>query len=137
MESILTDATCGEACWAAKEDVCKCSCGGHNHGILLTPEGMQPNRTCKIDGFRYELIEIGKYSEVYTKGERINKEEGTNKIIGNYTYYSRVTDVGALVRVKAASAIQIQNWKELENYKSMSRTELLFNDKPYLMWKRV
>lgn len=39
MESILTDATCGEACWTAKEELCKCSCGGHNHGCLNSPEG--------------------------------------------------------------------------------------------------
>ena len=124
MLSIITDATCGEGCWAAKEDICKCSCGGHNHGILLTPEGMQPNRTCKIDGFRYKLIEIGKYSELYAKGERTNKDMGTTRTIGKYTYYNHVTDVGALVRVKAASMIQIQNWKELGQYKAMSRTEL-------------
>jgi len=136
MLSIVTDATCGEGCWTAKEDICKCSCGGHNHGILLTSEGVQPNRTCKIDNFRYELIEIGKHSELYTKGERINKEEGTAKTIGNYIYHSHVTDAGALVRVKAASAIQIQNWKELENFKSMERVTL-FHNKPYLMWKRV
>ena len=136
MLSIITDATCGEGCWTAKEELCKCSCGGNNHGCLLTPEGVQPNRTCKIDGFRYELVEIGKYSELYTKGERINKEEGKTKTIGNYTYHSHVTDPGALVRVRAASTIQIRNWIELAIYNKMERIELHYN-KPYLLWRRV
>ena len=136
MESILTDATCGEACWTAKEDVCKCSCGGHNHGCLNSPEGITPKRTCKIDGFRYELVAIDKYSDIYKEGERINKEEGTKKIIGTYTYYYHGTEPGALARVKCASTIQIVNWVELEQYKKMERVEL-FHNKPYLLWKRV
>ena len=136
MLSIITDATCGEACWTAKEELCKCSCDGHNHGCLLISDGVQPNRTCKIDGFRYELVAIGKYSDTYREGERTNKEEGTKKMIGTYTYYYNVTEPGALARVKCASAIQIANWKELEQYKKMERVELFYN-KPYLLWKRI
>lgn len=30
----MIDRTCGLACWMAKEEKCKCSCGGVNHGIL-------------------------------------------------------------------------------------------------------
>lgn len=136
MLSIITDATCGEACWTAKEEICKCSCGGNNHGCLTSPEGVQPNRTCKIDGFRYELVAIGKYSDNYKEGERINKEEGVKKVIGNYSYFYNVTEPGALARVKCASEIQIANWKELATYKKMERVEL-FHNKPYLLWKRV
>ena len=31
----LTEATCGFNCWLAKEHICRCSCGGKNHGIML------------------------------------------------------------------------------------------------------
>lgn len=50
--------TCGDHCWHAKELVCRCSCGGVNHGILLTKDGKQPQRTRKIDGKFYELVSI-------------------------------------------------------------------------------
>jgi len=55
--SILTAHTCGEPCWQAQEDVCRCSCGGANHGILNNG-GDKPNRTRKLDGRIYELIAI-------------------------------------------------------------------------------
>ena len=129
MLSILTDATCGEACWTAKEELCKCSCGGHNHGCLNSPEGITPKRTCKIDGFRYELIGIGKYSEICKEGERINKE-------GTYTYYYHGTEPGALARVKAASSVQVANWTELATYKKMDYCSF-YHNKPYMLWKRV
>lgn len=50
--------TCGDHCWHAKELVCRCSCGGANHGILLKKDGKQPQRTRKIDGNFYELVSI-------------------------------------------------------------------------------
>lgn len=55
--SILTASTCGDACWHATEEVCRCSCFGANHGIL-NKGGSQPGRTCRIDGNFYELIAI-------------------------------------------------------------------------------
>ena len=61
-EVILTDATCGEACWRAREDVCRCSCGGANHGIQRSGEGEQPTRTRRVKGERYELAAIVGYS---------------------------------------------------------------------------
>lgn len=53
----LTGSTCGFACWQAHEEVCRCSCGGANHGILRQG-GCQPQRTTKIDGQFYELVGI-------------------------------------------------------------------------------
>ena len=55
--AVLTGSTCGFPCWQACEDVCHCSCGGANHGILRVG-GKQPQRTAKIDGNFYELVAI-------------------------------------------------------------------------------
>lgn len=55
--AILTSSTCGDNCWHAREEVCRCSCGGRNHGIL-TQGGTQPERNGKIDGNPYELIAV-------------------------------------------------------------------------------
>jgi hypothetical protein len=54
--AVMTGSTCGDMCWHAREEVCRCSCGGANHGIL-TKGGAQPKRTCKIENF-YELVAV-------------------------------------------------------------------------------
>lgn len=56
--AIITGATCGDGCWHAREEICRCSCGGKNHGILRDANGKQPQRTCKIDGNFYELVGV-------------------------------------------------------------------------------
>ena len=33
MRTTLTTATCTDRCWSAKGKICRCSCGGANHGI--------------------------------------------------------------------------------------------------------
>jgi hypothetical protein len=55
--AILTAATCGHGCWHAREDVCRCSCGGQNHGILGRG-GERPTRTCRIQGALFELVAV-------------------------------------------------------------------------------
>ena len=55
--AILTGSTCGDTCWHAREEVCRCSCGGANHGIL-TAGGCQPVRNSRIDGNFYELVAV-------------------------------------------------------------------------------
>ena len=57
MIGYLTGSTCGDACWHAREEICRCSCGGANHGIL-NRGNCAPKRTCKIDGEFYELAGI-------------------------------------------------------------------------------
>jgi hypothetical protein len=54
---ILTGSTCGDACWHAREEICRCSCGGANHGCLNVG-GDRPQRTARIDGEFYELVGV-------------------------------------------------------------------------------
>lgn len=54
--AVMTGSTCGDMCWHAREEICRCSCGGANHGIL-TRGGVQPKRTCKIESM-YELVAV-------------------------------------------------------------------------------
>jgi len=58
---LLTDATCGDACWAAREDVCRCSCDGRNHGITRTVDGERPTRTRRVRAHRYQLLAVESY----------------------------------------------------------------------------
>jgi hypothetical protein len=65
IQAILTEATCGITCWYAKEKICRCSCGGRNHGALLDPDRETPERVCKIHGDRYRLEAVGPWSQMH------------------------------------------------------------------------
>ncbi len=74
MLAILTASTCGEACWHAREELCRCSCGGANHGCLKRADGIQPVRTCRVSGVRWKLAGVG--PDVDDEAARINMEAG-------------------------------------------------------------
>lgn len=58
LKVILTGHTCGDSCWHAKEDICHCSCGGVNHGILNKGGAKSPLRTSKKNGAVYVLHSV-------------------------------------------------------------------------------
>ena len=135
----ITEATCGEACWQAREDICRCSCGGKNHGCLRSANGIRPSRTSKIDGFMYELAEGGftidseKALEPYQprsveKMTVWSAEEGDHVI--DYKYYWHDKDYGSPIRLRTASRSEVQRWEELTAYRQERLT-------PYLLWKRL
>jgi hypothetical protein len=125
VNAILTCATCGEGCWYARELVCRCSCGGKNHGCLLGPNGARPTRTSKIHGTAYQLVAIGSWYDLYEQAEVLLKIHGPRGKASGYTYYWRPTDPGAPIFLKCASKTQLESWDEL---KSMARGT-------YLLWK--
>ena len=55
--AITTGSTCGDGCWHAREDICRCSCSGRNHGIL-TQGGTAPVRNSKVQGEFFELVAV-------------------------------------------------------------------------------
>ncbi len=141
VQAILSEITCGEACWCAQGDICRCSCGGKNHAILRTPEGVQPIRTSKIDGHRYELLAVGKRYDLYPEIDRLMKAlplKATDKVTETltYTYRWQYTDKGSPIRVKYATAIQAEHWKELTQFKGMDWREFRLAE-PTLIWKLI
>lgn len=75
MSGTQTTQSCGAACWYAKEPDCRCSCGGANHGLLLTQDGGEmPRRNCTIQGARYVLGAMGFYSDVMAKLRAFNNQ---------------------------------------------------------------
>lgn len=135
IKSFWSDITCGESCWSAREEVCRCSCGGANHGI--TKRGGSAVRTAKIDGYKYKLLAVGKRKDVYGQGEAILNEIGF-KAVNHYTgtsyengkevqkrhtyhYKWSLTDKGSPARIKYATKAQLEKWKELEPFKNASR----------------
>ena len=143
--AFLSEATCGEPCWEAREDVCRCSCGGKNHGCMRTADGIRPTRNAKIDGYRYELKAVG--NDIYSEAKAINRAAGyrsVDRISDTLTYhYSwNETDKGAPARMKTASDSQIENWPELSAYRdgrawTSDDNRKHYIDKPYLLWVKV
>ena len=126
--SILTDATCGDACWHAREEVCRCSCGGRNHGILRGTGGTQPARTARIDGHVFTLRAVGSHSDLAPETRRIHRLAYASK---RYGWMEKTPDFPAVLR--AASAAQIAGWKELAAYHSGRAGRV----SPYLLWIQV
>lgn len=71
--AFFSNHTCGEACWSAKEEVCRCECGGKNHGIMLR-DGVTGIRAAKIGGYRYELLAVGRHGELTEQGATLTAE---------------------------------------------------------------
>lgn len=134
--AFLSEATCGEACWQAREDICRCSCGGKNHGCLRTPEGTRPVRMAKINGYRYVLRAVGA-DGLWEEARAINEAAG---ITFNYASTSRdhcFDHIPAKIRV--ATDLQVNSWPELTAYRNgKAWTEdsgkKHYIDKPDLLW---
>ncbi len=135
--TILTHTTCGEACWKAEELVCRCSCGGANHGCLKAADGVRPVRTAKLNGIRYELAAVGG-RELLGEAQKINKACLRHVKIGTWekNYPWLHTDPGAPAKIKHASAAQIVGWPELAAWADKTDRERYFAP-VYLLWKRI
>ena len=90
--SILTGATCGDNCWHAREEVCRCSCGGVNHGCLLEEGKERPARTCRIQGEDYTLVAVGLLNEIYPKAKALNGQVWKDVSKHQYHYQWREPD---------------------------------------------
>lgn len=133
--AMITEATCGEACWSAREEECRCSCGGKNHGINKT--GERAERTAKIDGYRYKLVGVGKHRDLVKSASEYNLNFIVSKSWDfscatlRVNYYEHL-DKGAMARVKYATEGQIEKWHELAAY---DKTQRYLTDTS-LLWLR-
>jgi hypothetical protein len=127
VEAILTSATCGEGCWYAREQVCRCSCGGKNHGCLLDGTTERPARTSKIHGTVYTLAAIGRYCDLAREADTALRALPPRDVSSNgYKYFWRPTDPGSPVYLKCATKQQLNAWQELKDARGT-----------YLLWKAV
>jgi len=140
--AVITSQTCGENCWHAKEEVCRCSCGGANHGCLLVNGAQQPIRTKRIDGAMYELAEVG--VKPYEIDERLRKDFPPKCVVpesipqycdkdkpGFKTYYWTYQSLNSPLRCKTATKEQLAKWPELTAYRNIEPWKLPV----YVLWK--
>ena len=126
--SFLTEATCGDACWKARENVCRCSCGGANHGIMKSASGTQPVRTRKIGGRFYELVAVGvPYVDAMTYARRVTGKG----------YVGNVTQPEPIIR-SMPNASQAEKWPEVKAVIDANPGKYDYNyNRPYLLWGDV
>ena len=139
--AILTQATCAEACWHAREDVCRCSCGGANHGCLISPDGTQPERTRRIDGVRYKLQATD--GDIEHAAQQLNGATGIT-----YLYAATSQDRGFRgipAKIRRATHAQLEHWPELSAARARIRASQTLPGScaaewlpewPYLLWVR-
>ena len=139
--NIISDATCGLNCWLAEEPICKCFCGGLNHGVMLKLNAKQPKRMAKLDGVMYELVGISAYTthkdyaKMNIKADKINHLPENEYITHDNFYnvdrikYLESSDKNAPMRVKKATKTQIANWDEIKNISKSIHV--------YLLWQKI
>jgi hypothetical protein len=77
LAAIYTETTCGEACWFAREDTCRCSCNGRNHGCLKVEGAERPPRTRRVQGVRYRMYGIMEWYVARSIGHKLTWPNGS------------------------------------------------------------
>ncbi len=129
----ITVAICDLRCWMAVEDVCRCRCGGDNHGIVRDG-GSRPGRTKSKLGRYYKLVAVGSPQQA----NRIERDDyyGWLKEIG----YKNAKEKGHYpverILVNKATKSQLK-WDEVQSGKhEYKRYNGQMIDRTYLVWER-
>ncbi len=123
MDMTLTTTTCAANCWLAKEDVCRCMCGGSNHGVLLVDGAEQPARTRSIQGRVFELMAL------HNNWLDARKDANTTSKAFNEEHNLRWFAESAVMQHATKSQ---QKWPEVQNFLAEES-----NLDAYLVWRKV
>lgn len=127
----LTDATCGEACWQAREDVCRCCCNGSNHGITRTT-GERPERNKRKGVSRYQLMAVTSYSEACAMARNDYGDWLRAKTLPGEHYPRRLYPHDRVIYNLATTSQQ--KWPEVQN---VPLTDHWGRCDTYLVWERL
>lgn len=112
----VSQSTCNEACWHAVDDVCRCSCGGRNHGIFRRG-GERPDRTSRIRGVWYRLAAVGELLEISNEARQIKLAAESN---GDRRWFDAA--------FSSPPRTNQRLWPEVENCGLRD---------PYMLWVRI
>jgi hypothetical protein len=138
----ITESTCGEACWQAREDICRCSCGGKNHACLRGQD-QRPERTRKLNGFMYQLVAVeAPGASCIAVGERPLTDLARTVMTaasegGLWPRYKYASTPGYPVKIKTASESEVARWPELAAFRDGTAWGLDFVPwRPATVWVR-
>ncbi len=126
-----TFSACDFGCWEAQEDVCRCICGGKNHGVMVRGEkagiaGSLKHQMKRLNGI-YELVAVGDYFDTYGGGKLSQVKSEIKAKEGNVDFI-----------LKKASKQQAEKWEEVKAITQRSGEGVCIGNKiPYLLWKLV
>jgi len=148
IQALITEQTCGDACWHAKDEICHCSCGGRNHGCMRTKDGEQPQRTRKIKGSMYQLVTIEQDIKDSCIAERTHPIYQLERTIDDNAISAGLFEHHELkgckswcdkplpVYVKSANQSEIERWPELSQWRDKTELELI-RHKPLMVWVKI
>ena len=139
--AVLTGATCSTACWEAREEICRCSCGGRNHGIAK--QGQRGPRTCKAGRARYELVAVvARSDKPYQLATDMSEAATGERQRGNFSMRPN-WGPPPLFAVEPSTRAQ-QKWPEVgQAFAGWDEREPreapidLHQRRPHLIWKRI
>lgn len=125
--------TCSMACWMAQEDVCRCMCGGRNHG-LMRYGGEQPGRYRQRKGISYQLVAIASGIRAYREADRLVRQlREAAPQLEHFGFFYR-DENEAFSEPVSGHALK---WPECQPALDMAQTLMPYNSpKPYLVWAR-
>ncbi len=127
MTMTLTTTTCAANCWLAKEDVCRCMCGGANHGALLIDGTEQPTRTMSRQGRRFELVALhGNWLDA--NRDRDNTSKAFNEEHNLQWFNGHNTESALMMHVSKSQ----RKWPEVRNFLAEES-----NLDAYLVWRKI
>lgn len=135
MEVVVTNTTCSFNCWEAVQDFCHCSCGGANHGILRSKDGVQPQKKCLIKGHRYVLQSVSNNWNLLADerdywillsgfADIFHLPNDDRRIHRRWSTY----EAGTPAYIRYPTPRQVESWPELQHLDKSKRI--------YLLWLR-
>lgn len=132
-----SDFSCNEACWYAKEDICRCICAGANHGLYKRdPNAPQPQREMRVKSKRYKLYAVSSRFDSYSI-QRAFYNYNRTPFEGREWWNHPAGDVV----VRRATEAQVLNWPEVKPFftnlhkAKVEGVVLAMGDvEPYLIW---
>ena len=128
MTAIRAPQTCAEQCWHAKQDLCRCSCAGQNHGCLLVDGQPVPGRTRRVQETRYRLAAVMSHEEQYFVYRELHHSrhwafQAVPKACKWPEAVAHINDWGAMFAWVDATVTVEQAQAEMEQAKASSEAE--------------
>lgn len=147
MNGLFALTACGPMCWEAREDVCRCSCGGANHGIHrhTRPDCAGLKRQMVYEGFIWELSRVSAVEDrgsnrfspehLDSEAQELNTKAGIRYLYAHTARQHYGEFPVAIVR--PATASQIAKWPELNAWRfEDAEHSMAMYGKPQLLWLR-
>jgi hypothetical protein len=147
-QALVTEQTCGDACWHAKEEICHCSCGGRNHGCLRSQNGEQPARTRRIKDAMYQLVAVESYKPnaciaetshpMYELLRHLDHAAIDAKLFEYYELMGCKSNCDKPLPgyLKSSTESELNRWTELSQWHNNATELELIRHKPLCLWVR-